>query len=223
MMPVRKRRQVEARKFRMLQFGDEHGRHAIERRALLLLHRRQRDERIEALARKDHGRAVRHRREVAHHHAEAVIERHRDAHPVLLGQRHRAADEVAVVEDVVVRQRHALRRAGGAAGELDVDRIVELQAVRERCERVAMPVAAHRQNVLERDRAGLLPPIWMTMRSFGSFAAFSSPGARARKLRRKRVDHLHVVAGLERGRRDQRRAAHLGERELQFVEAIGRD
>ena len=41
--------------------------------------------------------------------------------------RMRLADEEAVVEDVVVRQRRALGRAGGAAGELDVDRIVELQ------------------------------------------------------------------------------------------------
>ena len=156
MMPVRSDCQVEARKLRMLQFGDEHRRHAIERRALLLLHRRQRHQRIEALAGKDHRCAMRHGREVAHHHAEAVIERHRDAHPVVLGQRHGAADEIAVVENVVVRQRHALRRAGGAAGELDVDRIVELQALRQRGQHLAMAVAPHARHLLEGDRAGLL-------------------------------------------------------------------
>ena len=40
--------------------------------------------------------------EVAHHHAEAVVERHRDADPVGLGVAAQLADEVAVVEDVVV-------------------------------------------------------------------------------------------------------------------------
>ncbi len=37
------------------------------------------------------------------------------------------ADEIAVVEDVVMRQRRALGRAGGAGGVLDVDGIVALQ------------------------------------------------------------------------------------------------
>jgi hypothetical protein len=36
--------------------------------------------------------------QVAHHHAEAVVERHRDAHPVVLGEPQRLADEEAVVE-----------------------------------------------------------------------------------------------------------------------------
>jgi hypothetical protein len=44
----------------------------------------------------------------AHHHAEAVIERNRNADSVVFGQAHRAADEIAVVEDVVMRQRDAL-------------------------------------------------------------------------------------------------------------------
>ncbi len=47
---------------------------------------RQRRQRIKALAGIDHGGAERDRGEVAHHHAEAVIERHRDADAILLGQ-----------------------------------------------------------------------------------------------------------------------------------------
>ena len=68
------------------------------------------------------------RAEVAHHHAEAVVERHRHADPVIGGVAAARADEVAVVEDVVVRQRRALGEASGAAGVLDVDRVVEGQA-----------------------------------------------------------------------------------------------
>src|SRR6516162_8379515 len=84
-------------------------------------------QRIEALARIDHRRPVRQATEIADHHAETVIERHRDAHPVVLGQLHRFADEEPIVEDVVMAERGALRKAGGGAGELDVDWVVELQ------------------------------------------------------------------------------------------------
>ena len=48
--------------------------------------------------------------------------------PVLLGVPAALADEEPVVEDVVVRQGRALREAGGPAGVLDVDRVVERQA-----------------------------------------------------------------------------------------------
>ena len=51
-----------------------------------------------------HAGAVRGGREVAHHHAEAVVEGHRQADPVLLGVADQLADEVAVVEDVVVAE-----------------------------------------------------------------------------------------------------------------------
>ena len=45
----------------------------------------QRGERIEALARVDHGRTMRQAGKVADHHAEAMVERHGDADLVLLG------------------------------------------------------------------------------------------------------------------------------------------
>ena len=44
---------------------------------------------------------------------------------------------------------------------------------------------------------------------------------RCRKLRQQRVQHLHVVGGLERGRGDDRRAADLCQREFEFAQAIG--
>ena len=53
---------------------------AVQRSSATVSQRRQR---IETFAGKDHAGAVRHGGEIAHHHAEAVIERHRDAEPVL--------------------------------------------------------------------------------------------------------------------------------------------
>ena len=139
------------------------------------------------------------------------------------GQAHRAADEIAVVEDVVMRQRHALGRARGAAGELDVDGIVELQrlgrvpqAARGAARR---PCRATSSNAMVPGHAG--PPIWITARSCGSRAACNSPGVRCREFRQQRVQHLHVVGGLERGRGDDRGASDLGQREFEFAEAIG--
>src|SRR6266542_243739 len=70
--------------------------------------------RLERLGRVDHGRAVRGAGEVAEHHAEAVVQRHRDADAVGLGVAAALADEEAVVEDVVVRQGGALGEARGA-------------------------------------------------------------------------------------------------------------
>ena len=119
-------REIEAGEFGMVQLGDEHGRDPVQRRAALGLDRLQHFRRIEALSGEDHRGAVRQASEVAQHHAEAMIERHRDAEPVGLREVHRLADEVAVVQDVVVGQRRPLGEAGGAAGELYVDGVVEL-------------------------------------------------------------------------------------------------
>ena len=71
----------------MVELGDEHGRHAVERGAAF-----GRDgfaaspPASKPSAGIDHGRAVGDAGEVAHHHAEAMVERHGDADPVAAGQ-----------------------------------------------------------------------------------------------------------------------------------------
>ena len=151
-----------------------------------------------------------------------MIERHGNADAVLLRQPHRAADEIAVVEDVVMRQRHALRRARGAAGELDIDRVVELQRRSQLGKLLAVPRAAHFRHVLEGEGA----------RTFGAAdldhrAQLRQPRRlqfarlRCRKLRQQRVQHLHVVGGLEGGRGDDRRAADFCQCEFEFAQAVG--
>ena len=84
-MPVRSDEQVELAEARMVELGDEHRRHAVERRAALGLDRLEHRERVERLAGHDHAGAVRGAGQVAQDHAEAVIERHRDADAVALG------------------------------------------------------------------------------------------------------------------------------------------
>ena len=65
--------------------------------------------------------------EVAHHAAEAVVERHRYADAIVGVYSSSLADEEPVVQDVVVGQRRPFRRPGGAGRVLDVRRVVELQ------------------------------------------------------------------------------------------------
>ena len=74
----------------------------------------------------DHGGPVREAGEIAHHHAEAVEQWYWDADPVPHFDPGIAANRIAVVQNIAVRERDALGTPGGAAGELDVDRVARL-------------------------------------------------------------------------------------------------
>jgi hypothetical protein len=63
----------------------------------------------------------------------------------------RSTEVNRIVEDVVMRQRDALRRTRGAAGELNVDRVVELELASHRLQRSALGRAASRGNLIEGD------------------------------------------------------------------------
>ena len=159
---------------------------------------------------------------VAEHHAEAVVEGHRDADPVLLGVAAALANEEAVVEDVVVGQGGALGEAGGPAGVLDVDRVVKGQAGPPYGQRPA-PLCGQRAGLPGGQRAGL------------------AGGGRVRRgeflpLRRPQVDdplqplqpapdllrHRPVVAGLERFRAHQQPDARLAQDVAELAAAVGR-
>jgi len=118
------------------------------------LDRLQRQDRIEPFRGADHAGAVGDTGEVAQHHSETVVIRHRNAQPVVRRQAHRPADEIAVVDDVVMSQRGALRRPGGAGGELDVDRVVELQRRAEGGERPALVLGGRPGDVVEIEHPG---------------------------------------------------------------------
>ena len=88
-------------------------------------------------------------RQIAHHHAEAVIEGHRDGYPVGVGIGEEFPHQVAVVADVAVREGRTLRETRCARGVLDVDRVVWFECRRAFCD--------SRQLVVRRLRDQLLP------------------------------------------------------------------
>ena len=59
-----------------------------------------------------------------------------------------------VVQDIVVAERGTLREARRAAGELDVDRVVELQLLGERREPVPLGILCQPRYILKPHHAG---------------------------------------------------------------------
>lgn len=61
-------------------------------------------ERVELRRGNDHGCAVGYRGQVTHNHPKAVVERDRDADLVRVRQQNAASDQVAIVQNVAVRE-----------------------------------------------------------------------------------------------------------------------
>ena len=121
------RAEIEFFKELVLQHGDEHGGHAVEGGAALLLHRGHDRHRVEGFQ-QHHGGGVGDGRQNPQHAAEAVEERHRDADPVFVREVLVLADPVAVGADIVMGQHDALGKPGGARGVLHVDHVVGVEA-----------------------------------------------------------------------------------------------
>ena len=85
MIPVRSEPRSNSANARMPELGDEHRGHPVEARAPLLMQAPRRRLGIERLGRIDDRRAAAGAGQVAHHHPEAVVQRHGHAHPVPLG------------------------------------------------------------------------------------------------------------------------------------------
>ena len=99
---------IETGKLRVIEDGAEHRGHAVQRRAALILHGAQRRHRIEGVGGQHQRGAMRAAGQRAHHHAEAVIQRHRHAQSIRGAEADAATDKVPVVDDIVVRERRAL-------------------------------------------------------------------------------------------------------------------
>ena len=111
------------------------------------------------------------------HHAEAVVHGHRYAHPVRLRQLHLGADEPGIVDDVVVRKRRCLGRSRGTAGELYVDRIVELQGILQHFDFIEFLRGRHVGQGVQRDKTRFSLVSQQQQRLQGrKFAAFKLPG-----------------------------------------------
>ena len=124
----------------------------------------------------------------------------------------------------MVAERRPLGEARGAAGELDVDGVVELQRAGERVHPVALGRAGERRDLVEVVHAG------------GDFAAEAHDGLEMRQLfrlqpagpgpvelRRDLAQHVDIAARLERFGGHQRPALHLVERVFELGEGDRRD
>src|SRR4051794_20253496 len=172
------RGQIEVFEIGVAEQRDEHGRHAIEPGAAFLRDSLQCGAGIKPLARKDHGGALGDAAQRAHHHAETMIQRHGNAQPVLIAEMNRCRDEIAVVDDVVVGERGALRRAGRARGELDVTASPgfsesEIRSRRSCSSRPPRAMTSPKLNM----PGELSSPMRMTISSLRSRAALSWPGS----------------------------------------------
>ncbi|OIQ64559.1 hypothetical protein GALL_538910 [mine drainage metagenome] len=119
-------------------------------------------------------------------------------------------------------QRRALRKPGGAAGELDVDRIERVESGRGRRDRRIVGVAL-RNPVGKAQHAGLVLRAEVDDQpQVGQPRGVQRSGRLAARLGRQLAQHRQVVAGLERGHRHQRLAADLVQRVFDLGGAIRR-
>src|SRR5262245_17521136 len=100
-----------ATEVRVIEYSNEHGGHAIKRCAAFGFDSFQHRLRIKAFAWIDYRCAVRHCAQVAGHHSEAVIERHRHADPIILRKPQGNSIEEPIVENVMMRQSCSLGSA----------------------------------------------------------------------------------------------------------------
>ncbi len=129
MMPVRKLEQIKFLTPWLVKQGDEHGGHTVKRGGFFFGDGGQGQQRVESIIGVDHGGAVGDAPQIAHDHAETMIERHRDHQPIIGSQPQAFANHVTVVENVVMTEGRALGETGGARGVLNVHGLIEIQAV----------------------------------------------------------------------------------------------
>ena len=154
-----------------------------------------------ASAGNDHAGAVGRAGQRGQHTAEGVIQRHRGAHAVVLGQSELLGREEGVVEDVVVRQRGALGGARGAGGVLDVDGSSNWSAASRSAKLGSVDVLATGKQ---------------RSQSSSSTSACAAPDSGADFL-----EHRHVVGLAEAARQQQQADAGLLQGVLQLGGLVG--
>ncbi len=205
------RAQVKVGEAGFVEHGDEHRRHTVQCRAALVLQRLQGLARVEGRAREHDRRATRCAQQRAEHHREAVVHRHRDAQLVVLGEAQDRRRHRGIVDHVVMRQRRRLRCPGRSAGELDIDRRIEVGALSNGVERLQRLLAAELHDFIESPHAHdrLVTEVNQDLQI-------------RHPVRVQGLHHLDVVAGFEAGFGNQAAAADLVERVLELGQAVGR-
>ena len=141
---------------------------------------------------------------VAHHHSEAVVERHWNTDPVVFGVAAPLTNEVAVIENVAVGESCTLRQTRRARGVLNVDGV----GIRQTLGTLFHFVTRGLLSTLEK-----CIPCWAIKEDgfvdLGALFSDVSP-------------HLPVVACLEFWRCEQHDRARLVESKLKFVGSVCR-
>ena len=216
------RGKVELIEARMRQLGDEHGRHAVQRGTAFLVDRLQNRKWIKRLLRIDQRGAMGENRDVGEHHAKAMIQRYRHTEPVLRREFHPKPGEVAIVENIKMGQRRALGEPCGATGELDVDRVIELERARQTLDALVVTTIGEVGNIgeVEKPGRGLVADLNGAQQVWQP-RAFQGTRSAAIDLRRKLSQHCHIVAGFETARQDQCFGANLVQRIFELRDPIG--
>ena len=205
----------------MAQLGNEHGRHAVDAGAALVLDCLQCRARIERFSRDDHRRPVDRAHERAHDAPKAVIKRHRDAKPVAVDVRQPLADVIGIHQQVAVGQHRPLGEAGGAGGVLNADHIIGAQlrvALRQRSvgdsgpETPKLLPVQHPRPLLILD-ADDAPQLGTSRRT-------QLRGPACRKLRAHRHQQIEVMRRLELIGQQERRDVRLVQDILKLVGAV---
>ena len=147
--------EVEHAEHGVVQLGDVHGGHAVDGGRLRVLDGGQHDERVEVLDH-DGGGAVAEDGHDAQHTAEAVEQRHRQAHAVRVRELLALADVVAVVEDVAVGEHDALGEASRAGRVLHIDDVAVADALLGLVEDLVVDAGAELEQLHARVHAALL-------------------------------------------------------------------
>jgi hypothetical protein len=219
MMPVRSEERLNS--LNMGWFSSAHGRDTVERRAPLLLHGGQGQERVEALQDDGCG-SVRVRRHDPEHQAEAMEQRHGQTEPIGLGEFLPLADVEAVVQDVVVGEHHALGEARGARGVLHVDDLVAGEARRGPGQLLVAGVAAEQEQLL-----GVVhPPVFLRPDEDdalepGEASALEPAALAGLQLGYQLVDDGHIVDVAEAVDETEGFDIRLLHQVLQLVEPVG--
>ncbi len=160
--------------------------------------------------------------EIADHHAKAVVERHRNAYPVVLGEVYRPGDEKSVVQNIVVAERGALWEAGRAAGELDVYRVVELQLLGERRKAVPLGIAGDTGDIVKPHHAAdVVGADRDHQPQFRQPQCVQITRRCSPEFRGQFAQHRVVIAGLELRGGHKGDAARLVERVFELRQPIG--
>src|SRR2546423_9504771 len=112
----------------MIQFSNKHRGDAVQCSAAFAGYGFERMCGAEVRRGQYHGRAMADTSQISKHHPETMVERNGNTEPVLMSKPHALGDPKAIVKNIVMGERRALRKSGRPRGILNVDSVVEIQA-----------------------------------------------------------------------------------------------